>query len=412
SLPPVCLTSTDDNLLLPWLWWCLLCFHPRRIRFQFQIQIRLSPSSQISLLWLHLQNHQIHFFIYVSIVSLLLIWRRSSSSQLSDFIKQGFVTSEFVAVMSPNVHVKILPTALKRGGFGRLIYGKCEARDSHSSSISLCIGPSLADVVLTMLEALQSAKTCRLSSLQLLLDSTVLFSAMRSWLDLIKITCFLCRKLFTLFTPLSFNLFSCCSHNECCTQTICRQLHLSRASSPPHLSCSSPVSLSSSPPFCSCVGMFDDREDVTHPPSAGQGIQLIEPTTEAFHTNDTCGWENAHGGRKGTEIGGNQSHHEVLQNQRADGKGIAVSPSRFSPLQDIVEDEEDEEGEEEILKEVEDGEILESKAAGKKVQRTQAVSSRRSVAVGKQARGKVARSKDLLYVGMQGTTKKTSGRKL
>ncbi|WZZ04290.1 hypothetical protein YC2023_090211 [Brassica napus] len=93
--------------------------------------------------------------------------------------------------------------ALKRGGFGRLIYGKCEARDSHSSSISLCIGPSLADVVLTVLEALQSAKTCRLSSLQLLLDSTVLFSAMRSWLDLIKITCFLCRKLFTLFTPLS-----------------------------------------------------------------------------------------------------------------------------------------------------------------------------------------------------------------
>lgn len=139
---------------------------------------------------------------------------------------------------------------------------------------------------------------------------------------------------------------------------------------------------------------------------------MIEPTTEAFHTNDTCGWENAHGGRKGTEIGGNQSHQEVLQNQRADGKGIAVSPSRFSPLQDIVEDEEDEEGEEEILKEVEDGEILESKAAGKKVQRTQAVSSRRSVAVGKQARGKVARSKDLLYVGMQGTTKKTSGRKL
>ncbi|WZZ72443.1 hypothetical protein YC2023_083813 [Brassica napus] len=62
--------------------------------------------------------------------------------------------------------------ALKLGGFGRLIYGKCEARDFHSSSISLCIGQSLADVVLTMLEALQSAKTYRISSLRLLLDST------------------------------------------------------------------------------------------------------------------------------------------------------------------------------------------------------------------------------------------------
>ncbi|CAN6861270.1 unnamed protein product [Brassica oleracea] len=32
-----------------------------------------------------------------------------------------------------------------------------------------------------MLEALQSAKTHRLSSLQLILDSIVLFSAMRCW---------------------------------------------------------------------------------------------------------------------------------------------------------------------------------------------------------------------------------------
>ncbi|KAG2302079.1 hypothetical protein Bca52824_030730 [Brassica carinata] len=54
-----------------------------------------------------------------------------------------------------------------------------------------------------MLEALQSAKTHRLLRLQLLLDSTVPFSAMRSWLDLIKITGFLWRNLVTLFTPLA-----------------------------------------------------------------------------------------------------------------------------------------------------------------------------------------------------------------
>ncbi|KAF2573060.1 hypothetical protein F2Q70_00004932 [Brassica cretica] len=49
--------------------------------------------------------------------------------ELSDFIKRGFVASEFVAVGSLTVHVKILPTdsvngmwfkALKSGGFGGL----------------------------------------------------------------------------------------------------------------------------------------------------------------------------------------------------------------------------------------------------------------------------------------------------
>ena len=141
-----------------------------------------------------------------------------------------------------------------------------------------------------------------------------------------------------------------------------------------------------------------------------QGIQLIEPTTEAFHTADTGSWENVHGRRKGTEVGGSQSHQGSLQKRYTDEKGIAVSPSRFSPLQDINEDEEEEK--EELLKEVEDGKILESKAAGKKIHRTQVMSGRRSAASGKQTRSKVARSKDLLYVGLQGTSKKASGRKL
>ena len=141
-----------------------------------------------------------------------------------------------------------------------------------------------------------------------------------------------------------------------------------------------------------------------------QGIQLIEPTTEAFHTADTGSWENVHGGRKGTEVGGSQSHQGSQQKRCADEKGITVSPSKFSPLQDTDEDEEEEE--EELLKEVEEGEILESKAARKKIQRTQVMSGRRSAAAGKQTRGKVVRSKDLLYVRLQGTSKKASDRKL
>lgn len=43
--------------------------------------------------------------ILVPIVSGLLIWQWWSSSQLSDFIKRGFVASEFVAVGSLTVHV-------------------------------------------------------------------------------------------------------------------------------------------------------------------------------------------------------------------------------------------------------------------------------------------------------------------
>ncbi|KAF2586519.1 hypothetical protein F2Q70_00035087 [Brassica cretica] len=122
------------------------------------------------------------------------------------------------AVRSPAVHVKILPTnlvngmwfkAFKIGGFGWSIYGKGEARDSQGSSISLSAGSSLANEAGKMIEALQSAKTHRLSSLLLILDYIVLFSAMRSWLDMIKITCLLFRNLVTLFTPLS------CTFNQC-----------------------------------------------------------------------------------------------------------------------------------------------------------------------------------------------------
>ncbi|KAH0917586.1 hypothetical protein HID58_025246 [Brassica napus] len=125
-----------------------------------------------------------------------------------DFIKRGFVASGFVAAGSPNV--KTLPTDSVNGMWFKALKSG-EAHDSQVSSILLSAGSSLAKEAIRMLEALQLAKTHKFSSLQLILDSIVVFSVMRSWLDMIKITCLLFRNLVTLFTPLS------CSFNQCTT---------------------------------------------------------------------------------------------------------------------------------------------------------------------------------------------------
>ncbi|KAH0872893.1 hypothetical protein HID58_070255, partial [Brassica napus] len=114
-----------------------------------------------------------------------------------------------------------------------------------------------------------------------------------------------------------------------------------------------------------------------------QGIHLSEPTTEVFHTNKENDGKQTMGGRK-------------FQKQRED-KGIVILPSRFSPLQGIEEEEE------------------EDKAEGKKIQRTLATSRGKRVAnvsSHKQLWGKTARAKDLMLAGKQGTSKKSSGRKL
>ncbi|KAF3560885.1 hypothetical protein DY000_02017049 [Brassica cretica] len=95
---------------------------------------------------------------------------------------------------SLTVHVKILPTDSVNGMWFKALKSG---------------GSSLAKEAIRMLEALQSAKTHRLSSLPLILDSIVIFFAMRSWLDMIKIACLLFRNLVILFTQLS------CSFNQC-----------------------------------------------------------------------------------------------------------------------------------------------------------------------------------------------------
>ncbi|WZY89558.1 hypothetical protein YC2023_046293 [Brassica napus] len=77
---------------------------------------------------------------------------------------------------------------------------------------------------------------------------------------------------------------------------------------------------------------------------------------------------------------------------------LVVSPSRFSPLQDIDEEEE-EDNKDEYGKETEEGEILESKEEGKNRQQTQASHRGKKIAAGsahKPSRSKVIRAKDLL----------------
>ncbi|CAN6894431.1 unnamed protein product, partial [Brassica oleracea] len=88
------------------------------------------------------------------------------------------------------------------------------------------------------------------------------------------------------------------------------------------------------------------------------------------------------------------------------GEGaIIISPLRFSPLQGIEEEAED--AMEDNGKEVEEGEILENNVDGKKVPGVHVSNrGRKPGSAQKQMRGKIVRTKDLIYAGKQGTTKK------
>lgn len=141
------------------------------------------------------------------------------------------------------------------------------------------------------------------------------------------------------------------------------------------------------------------------------GIQLTEPVTELFHTSDAEGWQTNHGRKQGP-VGGERNTSSLLNKPEEGEEGIVVSPSRFSSLQGI--EEEEEEDNDEMEKDYEEGEIYESKAEGKKSQRSLASGRGKRVTATsqKQARGKAVRTKDLLLAGKQGTTKKASGRKI
>ncbi|KAH0922214.1 LOW QUALITY PROTEIN: hypothetical protein HID58_022232 [Brassica napus] len=113
---------------------------------------------------------------------------------------------------------------------------------------------------------------------------------------------------------------------------------------------------------------------------------------------------------------GNDSWQEVESRymiESVEREGVMVSPSRYSPLLGIEED--DEEVSEEVEKEIEEGEIQESKAEGKKIQRPQTPHRGKRSANGyaqKGSRGAALRSKGLMLAGRQGPTKKASCRKI
>ncbi|CAN6925706.1 unnamed protein product [Brassica oleracea] len=158
------------------------------------------PPLNISFNYLNMSSVSFFMKLYLPQYEDITLWCTNFLSKYEVIWTFAFVVlvSIISAVRSPAVYVKILQTdlvngmwfkAFKIGGFGWSIYGKGEACDSQGSCISLSASSSLANEAGKMIEALQSAKTRTLSSLQLILDSIVLFSAMRSWLDMIKITC-------------------------------------------------------------------------------------------------------------------------------------------------------------------------------------------------------------------------------
>lgn len=88
--------------------------------------------------------------------------------------------------------------------------------------------------------------------------------------------------------------------------------------------------------------------------------------------------------------------------------GIVVSPSRFSPLMGI--DEEEGEKKEAEEKEIEDGEIVANKEEGQMILKVQ--TPHRGKRTGVLPRGPTVRAKELLLAGKQGQPKKASIRKL
>ncbi|KAF8113122.1 hypothetical protein N665_0056s0027 [Sinapis alba] len=141
-------------------------------------------------------------------------------------------------------------------------------------------------------------------------------------------------------------------------------------------------------------------------------ITLSEPMTEVFPAVEDESWSRVYG--KGNT--GNESVVQITRSsieKQTDEATIEVSPSRFSPLMGMEEEElvvaDGGAGEDEI--DVEEGEITgeaERSCArvptgGKKIPATQSH---------KMSRQRIVRAKDLKFVGRQGNSKKTSVRKL
>lgn len=158
-----------------------------------------------------------------------------------------------------------------------------------------------------------------------------------------------------------------------------------------------------------------DLEALKPGSSAGKSLCVIEPTTKALCSAEAGKWETNYGKKHGAGANGAQNSKSGVEQEEKEGGGITISPSRFSPLQGIEEDGEDEEYFEVTGKEMEEGEIYESRNDGKKGQRASATNRGKraaTVSFSRQMMGKSLRAKDLLLAGKQGTTKKASVRKI
>ncbi|KAH0905254.1 hypothetical protein HID58_044757, partial [Brassica napus] len=115
-----------------------------------------------------------------------------------------------------------------------------------------------------------------------------------------------------------------------------------------------------------------DLEALKPGSGAGKPLCVIEPTTKALCSAEAGKWETNYGKKHGAGANGAQNTKSGVEQEEKEGGGIIISPSRFSPLQGIEEDGEDEEYFEVTGKEMEEREIYESMNDGKKGQRVSA----------------------------------------
>ncbi|KAH0903430.1 LOW QUALITY PROTEIN: hypothetical protein HID58_042933, partial [Brassica napus] len=141
--------------------------------------------------------------------------------------------------------------------------------------------------------------------------------------------------------------------------------------------------------------LIKDLEELTPVASSDEkeAIKISESSKELSKTNTIDVWVNGKGVKASSD--------------RKGEKEFMISPSRFSPLQDI--DEEEETCLEESGTEVEEGEFRGNIVDGKKEKELQVASrSRQQGSVPRQLRGRVTGSKDMSNGGRHGTSKKTS----
>ncbi|CAN6846611.1 unnamed protein product [Brassica oleracea] len=141
-------------------------------------------------------------------------------------------------------------------------------------------------------------------------------------------------------------------------------------------------------------------------------LTISEPITESFIDSEESGLGLVSGKAHSSHTAQRTEQGSTSVPHRDGGLSIDVSPSRFSPLLEV--DEDDDEVLEDAINEVEeteDGELIEDKATLPKQENGR---GRRAAGANshKSAKKKIVRAKDLKFGGKQGQLKRSSLRKL